>query len=759
MLDFFRRYQRFFFLIVTVIIIISFSFFGTYNTISGSNYHEQTAFTAVDGSDISRLELEQMAQFIGTDAEDKLLFGGQWGPNFLNDGVITQDFLQNGLGKELALAMRESLKDELQIQLEKEKRFAPYQHPQANFISAESAWNYVTPDLKTQFDNLRRSSSALSPTALDARVGLYLAQKKLPPPALRQLLLYQQKQFSWVQADPTLEQADLSLFGYHTATDWFGAKWLRLMSAFVINSAKIAEKQGYYVSKAEALADLQRNAELSYRQNVNSPYLGVTNSGEYFNQQLNRLGIDQSRAVAIWQQVLLFRRLFNDAGNTALVDPFTFEKINAFAQETATGEMYRLPPEFNFNQLKDLQKFELYLKAISKESSAENLKFPTQFYTVEEVLKTNPELVQKRYLLDIVSVDKDTLQAKVPLKEMWNWEVEHWDLLKSQFPELSSKPAATREERFATLDGLDPKSRNKIDIFARKQIVDAHTDWLKQALEEATARRMTIALTYKKGATPFVGLTNQEELMTLLDKAKLNTVESFLSPFTADHQHYYKITVLDRSPKPEIVTFAEAQKGGLLDYQVEKNPIESEFLNRIKDAYAKGIAPQKAPSQMLDEITASLRFYVPMQEAQTKIKKDNKAEKNLVKGEAPANSNDKLATRAPIEEQWKLVKASYSTARSNRNTDLDIAKLFAIPQGQWSSIETPANGNLYFFFAKKRSIPSETTELTQEVNQARQLLADEAERSLMFHLLKKMQESKALALKDHSHAEIGPDEE
>ena len=79
----FRKYQRYFFLLVTVVIIISFSFFGTYSTISNVSPREQTAFVAIDGTEISRAELDQLVMFISTDAEDKLVFGGMWGPNFL----------------------------------------------------------------------------------------------------------------------------------------------------------------------------------------------------------------------------------------------------------------------------------------------------------------------------------------------------------------------------------------------------------------------------------------------------------------------------------------------------------------------------------------------------------------------------------------------------------------------------------------------------------------------------------------------------
>jgi len=56
------------------------------------------------------------------------------------------------------------------------------------------------------------------------------------------------------------------LFGYHTAEDWFGPRFVKLVSEFVINSAKIAEQRGYKVSKEETLVDLMRNVETSFQQ-------------------------------------------------------------------------------------------------------------------------------------------------------------------------------------------------------------------------------------------------------------------------------------------------------------------------------------------------------------------------------------------------------------------------------------------------------------------------------------------------------------
>src|SRR5437763_16723749 len=126
MLDFFRRHQRYFFFFITIVIIISFSFFGTYSTLGSDHWREQMAFKAVDGTDVTRFDADEMTIFIATDKDDTMLYNGAWGPNFLNDGVIRNDILATGLANELVMAYRKELEPDLEKRLEKEKKFKPY---------------------------------------------------------------------------------------------------------------------------------------------------------------------------------------------------------------------------------------------------------------------------------------------------------------------------------------------------------------------------------------------------------------------------------------------------------------------------------------------------------------------------------------------------------------------------------------------------------------------------------------------------------
>lgn len=797
MLEFFRRYQRYFFLVITVVIVISFSFFGTYNTLGSNQWREQIAFTAIDGTDVTRQELDEMAIFLSSDNQDKILFGGQWGPNFLNDGVITKDFLQTGMGVQLIDAYVDDLQEDLQTRHEKEKRYSLYVHPQAKFLSAVNVWNYFAPEMPAYYETLRQSADPKDPTAVNARVQLFLSEKKVPQTTLKQVLRYQQQQYNWISRDPNLDRGDLSLFGYHTLEDWFGPRFVRLVAQFIINTAKIAEQKGYRVSKAEALAELTRNADISYQQNKNRPNIGVTNPRDYLSEQLRILGMDQVRAAKIWQQVMLFRRYFHDVGNAALVDAFTYKKFNDYTKEALEVQLYHLPKALRFGNANDLQRFEIYLAAVSprpKEGAAQ-LKLPTTFSSIAEVSKQHPELVQRKYRLEVASIDKRNLQARVSLKETWAWELEeaHWKTLQNQFPELGVKSAKTRDERLASLDSLDAMTRARVDAFSRSAIVDARQDWLKQALEEAPSKSITVGLRTQGGKTPFAGLEEnpekQKALVALLDKAdKDPKTQEQLASYSADGQSYYRIKVIERAPKKEILTFEEAANDGTLDqirdrllkkyyadnkestplpyqnsdgswkpFEQVKDLVSAEYFADVLKAIQKdseGVSKGKA--KLSNDEIATLRLHVFVKDIQSQLKKDSSSADRLTKSSGSKDVKDVLAAAKPLQEQWLLEKETVRLERSDDNPLIDDKEAFAMPDLAWSSVKAVPNGDIAFFQVV-RHLASEDKEIAvaDQTKQAHALLSDDAQQILMATTLKELQEKKALSL-DYLKTPLNP---
>ena len=751
--------------------------------LGGPSTREQVAFTAVDGTAVTRGEVDHMALFLGTDGDDKLSFGGMWGPNFLNDGVIKKDFLESGLGEMLAERYSKDLKPDLDTRLEKEKRYTFYTHPQAKFINAEAAWGYFAPDVKTNFSALRQTENAEDPASIKARAQLFLSEKSFPAPALKQVLQYQERQYGWLQPDANLDRTDLSLFGYHTVEDWFGPRFVRLIAEFIINSAKIAEQKGYVVTKEEAQVDLVRNAEMSYRQNKNSPYLGVANASEYLNEQLRRMGMEQSQAVNMWRQVLLFRRLFQDVGNAVFVDPFEYQKFDEYAQETVEGELYRLPKALRFAKAKEWQKLEVYLDATTKRGS-EILMLPTTFLAVEDVERRNPELVQKRYLMEFAEVNKKSLQSKVSLKETWAWESSDkgWEQLKQKFPELGIKKGSNSDERFATLESLDDNTRGKIDAYARASIVDSKPELLKAALDQAKLKKMAVSIRLK-GESLFAGLENPEELIQLLDSTTPKAAEH-LKSYTADGETYYRIIVLDRDPKKEIVTFADASRDGILDNMLYKK-VEADYLairegraeefqqadkswkrlpevwDLVSDHYfdkaVKAIredyqqnAPQLGETKTTfdADFYATHRLYKYVREAKAKIQENPETASAWYRKPKEDATTDQLSPSEPLADQWKLDKEDYKLSRSEGSalSPLDATTVFSLPLSGWSAVYVAPNGSIAFFQLQAKANGTLAAAVAAKMDKVQKLLSFEAQRTLMHNVLNDIGAKNAISL-------------
>ncbi len=745
MLNFLRTHQKYFFVAITIVIIFSFSFFGTYGTLQGNSIHEQVAFTTATGEEITRGDLEEMAYFIGTDAQDKLLFGAVWGPNFLNDGVIRNDLMAPGLAALLANQYSDALAPDLDLRFAKEVNYKPYSHPQAPYLSSVATWNYFSPEIPAQLNKLQTADKSTSPEAIRAKIELFLNERRFPAYYLSQVLRYQERQNSSLSHDPRLDQTDFSLFGYHTIEDWFGSRFLRLMSEFIINAAAIAEEKGYQVSKDEALADLYRNALLSFKQNEKSPNLGVDNPQEYFDQQLLRMRLDKSKAAKIWQKVLLFRRLFQDIGNSIFIDPFAYRAFNNYSNEALELTLYRLPEALRIPDFHSLQLLETYLNAVAKRSKEErnSLNLPKNYLPVDEIAKKTPELVNKEYEIELSSVSKKDLEARVTLKESLDWELDgnNWTTIKAAFPELGLKKSSTREERLEAIDSMDGQARFRLEQLARSSIVTAHPEWIAEALSKADSHKEEVRIALRGFSPRFKGLDKGETLIQSLDK------NDQIDSITFNGENYYRIKVLKRTPGLQVLTFEDATRSGVLDKLSEqalelhyaeirnanpaeyqkadkswksaaevKNKIAASYYAKLLDAIKErlNMRPDADKFKALDgERLAVYRFVALLEDKQKEIKGGKEIDSNL----------------NPLASQFEVIKTDLKLSRNDANELPEGEKLFLLPSKAISAVIAPANGDLYFAAIKERSsfdAPNEA--LREQIKRARTIIGSAAER-------------------------------
>lgn len=773
MLDFFRRNQKIFFLIVTVVIVVTFVFFGTFQTTPREVLGQNKVFTAIDGREVSRIELQNMVSFLSSDAQDQQLWGMVWGPNFLNDGVVVKDFLQTSLAQMLVEEYIDELRDDLQMRQKRERTYKTYVHPEAKFLSAQTVWAYFAPDLRDAYENMMKKKEEKD--AFDARIRLFLEERKFPPGLLRHILRVQEQQYQWIMPDPDLLSSDLSLFTYKSLDDWFGRRFLELLSQFIINASVVAQDKGYYVSYEEAQADFVRNSSISYEKFKNHPYIGVSNAQEYLKEQLRRLGIDQSSAVSLWQKVMLFRRLFNDVGDAVFLDLFSYQKFQNYARRQLAVDLYQLPAHLRFVDSFDLLKFETYLNKVSKRKDL--LELPREFLSLSKVKKASPEFVARRYLLRYSEVDKKALQVKVGLKETWDWQLDekNWQNLAKRYPEL--KEAKNPEDRFQALEDLEMMTRVKIDEEARQAIVDSNPEWLQEALEQASVKQEVLTICSKGGKLPFKGIEDRSEFLSLLNTAsRLDqedaVVESMeaaemLGLYSADDRNYYKILVLDRDEEEHILSYEEALAQDLfeplIDGMLQKDyqgDLPKEFYGqgsekrsfeevksllverRLTEIFKATLADDKDNSKNLlvrrfHDFISSLKYLLSTQPAQSS--------QWLISDDEMMTKEGRLGELLPLDKQWRLQKTRVLLKRKARHL-IDPVIAFSMPFQTWSEVYAPQNGDLHFYQVQEMVDAEEIG--NERLDQGQRVLANDAKRFLMQTVLKKLAEKRAISF-DH----------
>jgi GcvH upstream region-like protein len=716
MLDFFRRYQQYFFVVITVVIVISFSFFGTNpNSSPVRPSAEIKALSAIDGSFVSRADLDDMVLFISTDALDKQIFGGQWGLNFLNDGVIRSDFLDSGLIRQVLEKHWGEVESDFLARMQKESKYQPYIHPAAGqAISAESAWKNFAPDLAEAYIDYKKEGAVVSLEGAIKKTKLFVEERKFPQIMLKRVLSFQQQQAQWAGNDPAIMREDFSLFGYHTLDDWFGPKLTHLISQVIWNGAIQAKKLGYVVSDEEATNDLLANAETTFMQMKGLDGFYFNDPNELFQEQLRRMQMDAPRAIAIWKKVLLYRKMMSDAATAVLIDPFMYKQFASYAGESVEVELYRIPNQLRINSFADLQHLEFYLDAVAK-GNYSGLELPKKYLSVSDVNKNAPDLVQKNYTIQLKSVNRDHLATQVTLKQMWDWQVSDlgWKKLIEKFAALKVGSALTPEGRIGALDTLDANIRKEVDTFSRDTMVSLNPEWIDQALADQNSSEISLALRLKGGNFPIAGITNRAAIEKLLDMAPVNEKFDALSRYSQDDKNYHSIIVKIREDQPRILSFAEAKKDGTLELLTREKleAFYAEIRSANKDFYQEkgewkplAMVRDKVAEEYFTKILAKIQDSFPEVKGKTPFSVAGYRLHMHVESEKQAlmrNRDLYKIEQAPLAAQWNLEIVNEIFSRS-KSANGEIDQALALEPGVWSPTKHDLKQGTYFYQTIKR---------------------------------------------------------
>lgn len=713
MFTFFRKYQRFIYLVVTAVIILSFSFFGTYSAFTSGKGEDPVVLKTVAGKKITRSDFNDYVHFFSMDA---LTSEGHPG-NALNDGVLERDIIGSPIGEVLVNQFAPIFIKEWEQRLKREKQFQPYRHPQAAFLSAQQAWSYFAPNVKTSLEEYQQGSFENPIDLYKKKRDLFLAEKRFPANYLRQVLLYQQMQFEWLEPDVALEGRSLSLFGYQQLTDWFGQSFVDKSTEFIIQMAAKARLMGISVSQGEVIASLYQNAQEAAKQL--GPNVKVT-PDELMKKTLLSLGMDESRAVKVWGDVLLFRRALLELPQKIVLSPDVFvERVKSDAQ-TVEVEEFQLQPCLRLTSLLDLMKVETWLNAVTKKQAELPLIPSPYFRSCEEVSSSFPEFVERRFVLSVAEVDLKKLETQVRLKDVWMWQNDHWEDLEKEIPALKNCGLNDKEARFQALENLSPEQRGKADEMARHALVASDLQKISSYLDAAKPETKVYSIRLQGGSFPFEGIKNRREFLSELSKAPISERVPGISQYTQDNQHFYRISILDRKSTEELIPLPDLLADGTLEsvldrileasYERVRSDKPNEFRNsdgtwkpfkevkeKVGEIYFapffkkldiatkewKGKIPSYCEWDNPKVARVAVRFLPLISEEAECLRVHGPEGCNVTDIYAPTDSSLLTLERRPLADIYSLVKSAESFDRRNLKEHPGFKGVFELGEGAW----------------------------------------------------------------------------
>ncbi|MBS0627300.1 MAG: hypothetical protein JSS09_03710 [Verrucomicrobia bacterium] len=775
MLTFLRIHQKTVLVAVTAAVVVSFFFFGASSGGGlGEKVKEQPIGKALDGSTITRQKVDRMVKFLSGSHLD-LLDDKVSSPNLLNDGVLEKDFIKTSMGPLLAEKIFPKIEKELSATLQKARSFEPYRHPHSPFLSAGGLWSQFAPDATRVASEIILTNSKVTVETFRLLSELYSHQKSVPLTFFKRMIFYQQNQDSRIQPDEQLSHADLSLFGLHSAKEWFGSTYLEAAAQVIINGASVAKSKGFTLSTAEARAQLLANVEEGFKRSgekIEPEYLYTA-----FINQVRKEGMDEVECLDLWKDIALFRKLRASFGEEIFVDPDVIQKAHFDSKDLATIELYSLPASLLFKDFSSLLKLQLYIEAVSNNTQKTKFLLPRETLSLTEIERKMPELIRREYVLEYGELDLKKAASQIGLKEVWAWETGDlgWSSLQNRFSFLSNRKGNTKEARFTILEELEDEKRLEVDSFARQTILSSDQQRLKQAFSSVELKQDSFLVGQKGEGLPFKGASDRQALKALLEKSALKEASSSdkealaarekLLFYTDDQQHYYKVFVLERSSLPRVLTFSEAEEFGILRQKLDKRLEDLYLMIRKKDtaSYLQKEGSWKPLAEVKDKVGLSLfpDFCLAIQAGYSEF---SGKEVSLEQKQAPsfyvqywalASVKEALEemkavngldlNRSSLVKQWDLTAETKTLGKSRKDIFSSDVEFFLEP-GRFSSIKfSPSGKNLFFKVmsrSERDSLPA------SELENIKAPLRQEAEKKGMESLLEKIELKGSLYLGD-----------
>ena len=684
MLGFLRKNQKCFLLFISIIIITSFIFVGINQKIPKREVKKEIVLGhGIDGSSIYAKEIEQMVRFCITDRFDQPSMKNGI-INFLNDGVIRKDIIENGLATLLLENDFDRIKPELEHKICQFQKFSTYEHPENPSISLENMYAKFSPELLENLQKFRMNTE-INPLIFSQIVSIYQQQQKLQPELIRQFLLYEEK-ISKVRPDPHLINKDLQLFHAYSLDDWFGKKFIELTCQFIHHCALEAKHRGYSIPLEEVRRELQKKSWDAIQSLAGKQEVSIEEFSSYYHQMIHLLGMQEEEVLLIWQKVMLFRSLLQDILQGVVFEGSGLSDYFTYAKEKISVTKYEIPKSLICKNIWDILELQLY---ITKTSPFENtLHLPTEYLPITEIKTKIPELIEHAYEISIVEKSLQDLFQIISLQEMWKWQMNNWNLLQDTFVDIRSYVSDIPGDRLHYLDGLDHNVRIQIDEFTKKQILKADPSRIKEILSNTVFDNRIITLTSFGNSTVLKGFTNNEEFIAFLEEHAKNKLPVHKIDF--DQGIFYQIESIVKKGE-SIVPFARAKEEGILNYLLSKelqtfHNSHPDFKNKENFEEIKelvGLKKYQALFQQLEEwITANIDNPIKGPEMYPRYR----LHPWLLKQRNSLQDNNQIYSISTYQEQWKLEKSISIVTRSEAKLQQIPEEIFNYSTNAWSPI-------------------------------------------------------------------------
>lgn len=567
MITFLQKYQRAMTVAITVCVVSTFVFFGTSRAfLSHESEAQNDVVCTCNGIDITRRQMKFRSFFLGseiTDTQDPKL---AWAA-LLNPGFVSELIIETGLAEELI--QRDAISQAwIRGKYAKESVWSGYRHPQMGYLNFSNMISQLSPPFQ---HTLKQYQQTEPKDVVVEKLNLWKQARKTPFHVMRTLIRYQEKSAGIESAGGPASRL-LQPFGYQSLQEWFGPRFIYLCTQVISQGAKEAEKLGYTLSNnmAEKLLD-EKISELWQEYKKSQPDLTFI---QFRQQLLVQMGVELPELIALWRDCSLFEKLCYHEGGRFLVDTVTCNRMASFLSDRVEVDTYELTQDFHLNSLRDMCQLQLYWQ-MTCGSSLTELEVPLAMRSVDELLRTAPELMAYSVKLNVRSLSLDALRTSIGIRGLLQWQAKDllWPLLLEQSKELcdveKAQMPSSAAERMQCLLSLSSSQRETLDRISIRWLVEHEPSYFQDYLQSQTPTEQTYRLPLADTRQPLEGIASARELIEKLQK------QTLLCPYTQDGQTIYSIE-LKSEVQEQLLGFGEVKTSGILDGLLTKR-LESHY--------------------------------------------------------------------------------------------------------------------------------------------------------------------------------------